>query len=159
MAESARDHNHTNTSGSASAGALERLDQQLERGRAQLADQQAQRQATLRELKLARAAASDLSWELADVEQRLGDLKAQREGPEDPLMEREIASLASRRAALEERVLRQMLLVDELVARDIAADQALAAVEQEWAAREAALIVERDRIIRGNETSGPGNSA
>jgi hypothetical protein len=136
---------------------LEQLEQQLACGRARLAEQHAQRQAALRELKLVRATASDLSWELADVEQRLSDLKAQREGPEDPLMEREIASLSSRRAALEERVLRQMLLVDELVARDGAADQALAAAEQEWAVREAALIAERHRIIEANKTSGFGN--
>jgi hypothetical protein len=156
MAESAHDHNQT--SGITGAEAVERLEQQLARGRARLAEQQAQRQVALRELKLARAAASDLSWELADVEQRLRDLKEQREGPEDPLMEREIASLTGRRAALEERVLRQMLLVDDLVVRAGAADQALAAAEQEWAAREAALIAVRDRIIEANKTSGFGNS-
>jgi hypothetical protein len=156
MAKSVRDHNHT--SGAARAQAMEQLEQQLARGRARLAEQQAQRQAVLRELKLARAAASDLSWELADVEQRLRDLKEQREGPEDPLMEREIASLTSRRAALEERVLTQMLLVDDLVARDGAAGLALAAAEREWAAREAALLAERDRI-GGGRASGPGKSA
>ena len=64
-----------------------------------MAKQRAQCQAALREVKLARAAASDRSWDLADVEQRLRDLKEQREGPGDPLLEREIASLTGRRAA------------------------------------------------------------
>ena len=155
MAESARDHNHMSAAG---AEALERLEQQLALGRARLAEQHAQRQAVLRELKQARAAASDLSWELADVEQRLRDLKEQREGPGDPLMEREIASLTGSRAALEERVLAQMLLVDDLVVRDGAADQALVAAEQEWAVREAALIAERDHITEENQISGRRNA-
>ena len=144
MAESARGHNQLTNP--VSAEARERLEQQLSQGRARLAEQHAQRHDALRELKLARAAASDFSWELADVEQRLRDLKEQREGPGDPLMEREIASLNGSRAALEERVLAQMLLVDDLVARAAAAEQALAAAGQEWAAREAALLAERDRI-------------
>ncbi|HJZ48086.1 MAG TPA: hypothetical protein VKE41_13000 [Roseiflexaceae bacterium] len=139
MAESAREHNDV-------AQALERLEQQLARGRARLAELQAQGQAALREVKLARAAASDLSWELADVEQRLRELNEQREGPGDPLLEREIASLTTSRAVLEERVLAQMLLVDDLAARAGEAEQALAMATQEWAAREAVLIAKRDRM-------------
>ena len=111
-----------------------------------MAQQRAQYQATLREAKLARAAASDSSWDLADVEQRLRDLTEQREGPGDLLLEREIAHLAGRRAKLEERVLTQLLLVDELIARAQVEEQALASAEQDWAMREATLIAERDHI-------------
>ena len=140
MAEPAHEHNRMTVG--APTEALERLEQQLALGRTRLAEQRAQRQALLRELKLARAAASDLSWELADVEQRLNDLEGQREGPGDLLMEREIASLASTRAALEERVLAQMLLVDDMVMRVAAKEQMLASAEQDWATREAQLIAE-----------------
>jgi hypothetical protein len=126
--------------------ALRQIERELADAHARLAEQRELRQAAIRELKLARALASDLSWELADLEQRLRDLLEQREGPGDPLLEREIASLSAARAALEERVLRQMLLVDELVARAASLEQALALTEQAWAERETTLLAERDRI-------------
>jgi hypothetical protein len=154
MAESVREHDKTEAKRTA---ALEQLEQELARGRARLAEQHTQRQAALREVKLARATASDLSWELADIEQRLHDLKEQREGPGDPLIDREIASLAVARAALEERVLAQMLLVDDLAARAGAEELALASAEQEWAAREASLIAERERIAEWIEILDPGD--
>ena len=74
------------------------------------------------------------------------DLLAQREGPPDPLLEREIASLMTRRAAVEEAALKQMLEIDELAARCVGAEQALAEREREWAVREALLMAERERI-------------
>ena len=126
--------------------ALEQIQQQLAEGSARLAEQRAQWQALIRDLKLARGAANDSSWELADLEQRLRELNEQREGPGDPLMEREIAQLSGQRAKLEERVLTQLLLVDDLIARTQAEEQALALAEKDWAAREAALIAERDRL-------------
>jgi hypothetical protein len=144
MAESAGKHN--NRTESTGIAALKAIEHELADAHARLTDERAQRQAAIRELKLARAVASDLSWELADLEQRLRDLLDQREGPADQLLEREIASLSAARAALEERVLGQMLLVDELVARAAALEQALSLTEQAWAEREAALLAERDRI-------------
>ena len=143
------DHAHDNTTADKLAEALEQLQQQLTEGSARLAKQHAQYQAMVREAKLARAAASDRSWDLADVEQRLRDLKEQREGPGDPLMEREIANLTARCAQLEERVLTQLLLVDDLIARMHVEQQALASAEQDWAAREATLLAERDRLDEG----------
>jgi hypothetical protein len=139
MAEQAPDHNNS------TAEALEQIQQQLAEGSTRVAMQRAQWQALLREVKLARAAANDSSWELADVEQRLRELAEQREGPGDPLLEREIAQLAGRRAELEERVLTQLLLVDDLIARAHTEEQALASAQHDWAAREAALIAERDQ--------------
>lgn len=144
MAEAAGKHN--NRIEATRTAALRAIEHELADAHAHLAEQRGQRQAAIRELKLARAVASDLSWELADLEQRLRDLLEQREGPGDPLLEREIASLSAARAALEERVLGQMLLVDELVARAASLEQALSLAEQAWAEREAALLAERDRI-------------
>jgi hypothetical protein len=126
--------------------ALARVEQELAQGRAGLTDQYAQHQVALRAIRIARGTASDLSWELADLEQRLRDLQEQHQGSGDLLLEREIVSIANQRAALEERVLAQMLLVDDLVAQSAHQEQLLAAAEQDWAAREGALIAERDRI-------------
>jgi hypothetical protein len=144
MSDTTREHN--NQTAPTLAESLARLEQELAQGRARLAAQRTRRQEALREVKIARGVASDLSWELADMEQRLRDLQEQREGPGDPLLERELTSIAGQRAALEERVLAQMLLVDDLVARADAEEQALAAEEQLWAAREPALMAERVRI-------------
>ena len=147
MAE--QDHTYDHITGEWLAETLEQIQQQLAAGGARLAQLRAQHQATLREAKLARAAASDSSWDLADVEQRLRDLAEQREGPGDLLMEREITHLAGRRTKLEEDVLAQLLLVDELIARAHTQEQALALAEQDWAMREASLIAERKRLGEG----------
>ena len=144
MAE--KDHAYANTPADRLAEALEQIQQQLTAGRARVAQQRAQCQAVRREIKLARAAASDSSWELADVEQRLRELTEQREGPGDPLLEREIAHLAGQRAKLEEHVLTQLLLVDDLIVRAQAEEQALASAQHDWAVCEATLITERDRL-------------
>ncbi|HEX9371436.1 MAG TPA: hypothetical protein VF897_10530 [Roseiflexaceae bacterium] len=133
---------HDNQTAQALAETLARLDHELAAEMARVREREVERDTALSQLKSARAAASDLSWELEDLEQRLSDLKAQREGPRDPLLERELSSLASRRAALEERVLAQMLLVDELATRAKAAQRALAAEQQ----ASAALLAERERI-------------
>ena len=146
------DHIRDNMMTDRLAEALEQLQQQIAAGSARIAQQRAQCQAMLREVKLARAAASDCSWDLADVEQRLCDLKEQREGPGDLLMEREIAQLTVQRAQQEERVLTQLLLVDDLIARAHAEEQALASAEHDWAMREATLIAERDRLDEGRRT-------
>jgi hypothetical protein len=128
------------------AEALAKLEQELAEGQARLDERRARHQQTNGELKSARALASDLSWELADLEQRLRDLEAQRDGPGDPLLDRELASMAGRRAELEERVLAQMLLVDELASRVAAEEQALAGAEHAWALRRQALAAEHDQL-------------
>jgi hypothetical protein len=151
MAEQDRAHN--NTAADQLAEPLEQIQQQLTAGSARVAQLRAQWQATLREAKLARAATSDTSWDLADVEQRLRELADQREGPDDLLMEREIARLAGQRVQLEERVLAQLLLVDELNARVQIEEQALASAEADWALREKVLITERDQLEEGHRTS------
>jgi hypothetical protein len=144
MAE--KDHAHDNITVDQLAEALEQIQQQLIEGGALVAQQRAQCQALRREVKLARAAANDSSWELADLEQRLRELTEQREGPGDPLLEREIAHLTGQRAQLEERVLTQLLLVDDLIARAQVEEQALASAEQDWLLRERALVAKRDRL-------------
>jgi methylthioribose-1-phosphate isomerase len=128
------------------AGMLADLEHTLAAERAAIEGLRAHYQELLRRLKNERAHAHDLAWALEELEQRLRDLEAQREGPPDPLLERELASIAHQRAALEEQALAQMLTVDELAARCAAEAQALAEREQAWAAREAALLAERERI-------------
>src|SRR6476646_3890603 len=130
MAE--KDHAHDNITVDRLTNALEQIQKQLAEGSAHVAQQRAQWQAMLREVKLARAAANDSSWELADVEQRLHELAEQREGPGDPLLEREIAHLTGQRAKLEEHVLTLLLLVDDLIVRAQSEEQALASIEQAW---------------------------
>jgi predicted nucleic acid-binding Zn-ribbon protein len=134
--------------------ALAKLDQELAAGQAHIHERRARRHAAAGALKSARAQASDLSWELEDLEQRLRDLTAQREGPGDPLLDRELASITTRRAEQEERVLAQLLLVDELMARVAAEEQALADEERAWASHQRELAVERDRIA--NQLSDHG---
>ena len=125
------------------------LAEELEQIQQRLAARRAQCQALRREVKLARAAANDSSWELADVEQRLRELAEQREGPGDPLLEREIVHLTRQRAQLEEHVLTQLLQVDELIERVQVEELALASAQHDWAVREAALRVERGRLGEG----------
>ena len=125
---------------------LERLDRDLAAGQTQLDERRARQRAAIGQLKGMRAALSDLSWELEELEQRLHDLEAQREGPSDPLAEREIASLLGKRASLEERALAQMLNVDELAAAVAAEEQLLPAAIGEWAAHAAALQAQRAQI-------------
>jgi len=144
MAE--QDPTPNNSTANRLIAALEQIQQQLAEGSAHAAQQRAQCQAMRREVKLARAAANDSTWELADVEQRLRELSEQREGPDDLLLEREIAHLTGQRAKLEERVLTQLMLVDDLIARAQIEEQALVSAEQDWRMREAALIAERERL-------------
>ena len=126
----------------------DRLAEELEQIEQQLVKQRAQYQGLLREARLARAAANDSSWELADVEQRLRELAEQREGPGDPLLEREIVHLTRQSAQLEERVLTQLLQVDALIERAQIEELALASAQHDWAVREAALRAARDRLAK-----------
>ena len=130
------------------------LAEELEQIQQRLAERRAQCQALRREVKLARAAANDSSWELADVEQRLRELAEQREGPGDPLLEREIVHLTRQRVQLEERVLTQLLQVDELIERVRVEELALASAQHDWAVREAALRAERGRLGEGRRMVG-----
>lgn len=127
---------------------LERLNQLLEQGRAELARLREGLNTIRGQLKSARAHASDLAWELADLEHQLHDLRQRREGPGDLLLERELASMTQRHAAFEEQALAQMLHVDELAARYAAEEQALADRERAWAASEAELLAEHQRLTR-----------
>lgn len=68
-------------------------------------------------LKSANALLHDLAWELEELQARLETLRAQRGGPTDILLEREINELERQSAALEDRLLQQMLSTDELVTR------------------------------------------
>jgi hypothetical protein len=99
-------------------------------------------------LKSARAYASDLAWELEELELRLRDLQAPRAGPIDALLEQEVAGLLRHRAELEEQALAQLLEVDELSKQCAAAEQGLATQARTWAAREAELTGERDRLLQ-----------
>lgn len=75
----------------------------------------AQRQrAQWNELKNTYALLHELAWEIEEVQQRLETLLAQREGPTDILVEREINELYRRHSLLEDQMLHQMLRADEL---------------------------------------------
>jgi chromosome segregation ATPase len=128
------------------ADALSALDRELAGRRERHSALRAQLHALAGQLKSERASASDLAWELEDLEQRMRDLAEQRGGPVDTLLERELSSIAQRRAALEERVLAQLMRVDELLARKDAQEQELAAEERAWSIREAELGAERERL-------------
>ena len=128
------------------AETLDRLNQELAAGQAQLQDRHLQQHTAISRLKDIRGALSDLAWEIEELEQRLRDLQAQREGPDDPLAEREMASIRGRRAALEEQLLMQMLQVDELAASIAAEEQLLVTAHDEWVARETTLLAERARV-------------
>jgi hypothetical protein len=99
-------------------------------------------------LKSARAHASDLAWELEELELRLRDFQAPPAGPIDSSLEHELAGLLRHRAELEEQALAQLLEVDELTTQCAAAEQGLAAQARAWAPREAELIGERDRLLQ-----------
>src|SRR5687768_6103996 len=87
------------------ATALERVDRELSEGRERYRLLRAQESELVGQLKSERERASDLAWELEDLEQRMRDLAEQRGGPIDPLLERELTSIAGQRTALEERLL------------------------------------------------------
>jgi predicted nucleic acid-binding Zn-ribbon protein len=137
------------------ADSLRMLDRELAAGRERRQALREQYRALDSDVKSARALASDLAWEVEDLEQRMRDLAEQRGGPADPLLEREIASIAGRLAALEERMLAQMLQVDDLLARKQAAEQAMNDEERAWSAREPELTAERDRIASQLATHDP----
>lgn len=134
--------------------AMGQIDRELATGQAQLDERRARQRAAIGQLKGMRAALSDLSWELEEVEQRLRDLQAQREGPSDPLAEREIASLLGKRAGLEERILAQMLSVDELAGAVSAEERLLPAALDEWAAHASALEAKRAQLAELLAQSG-----
>jgi methylthioribose-1-phosphate isomerase len=128
------------------ADTLAALERALAEGRAELEALRARHQRALGQLKSERAHATDLAWELEELELRLRDLQSQREGPDDPLLERELASVARRRAEMEELVLAQMIQIDELVTQCAADELALAERERAWAACETRLVAERERV-------------
>ena len=138
------------------ADALSALDRELVARRERHSTLRAELHALASQLKSERAVASDLAWELEDLEQRMRDLAEQRGGPVDTLLERELASIAHRRAALEEQVLAQLMRVDELLVRKDAEEQALIAEERAWAIREEELRAQRERLaeLLANQSAG-----
>jgi len=83
----------------------------------QIAACEARRHATLSELKSARARASDIAWDIADLEYQLNELYTKRGDTADTQLEQQISGLLSRRTDLEEQSLAQMLSIDELTKR------------------------------------------
>ena len=128
------------------AAALAQIERELAEGQARLSERQLRQRAAISQLKGVRGALSDMAWELEELERRLDELQAQREGPDDPLAERELASMRGRRAALEEQLLAIMLQADQLAAEIAAEERALAEVSRAWAAHESELRAERDQL-------------
>jgi len=128
------------------AAALGQLEQALTQARAELAPLRAEIQRARSQLKSERAHATDLAWELEELELRLRDLRVQHAAATDPLQAHMIASVAERCVVLEEQALTQLIRVDELAAQCAAAEQALTERERAWAAREAQLNAECERI-------------
>jgi len=128
------------------AATLAQIEREIAEGQARLRDRQLRQRAAISQLKGVRGALSDMAWELEELERRLGELQAQREGPDDPLVERELASMRGRRAALEEQLLAIMLQADQLAAEIAAEEQALAEANRVWAAHEAGLSSEHQQL-------------
>jgi predicted nucleic acid-binding Zn-ribbon protein len=98
-------------------------------------------------LKQERARNSDLQWELEEVEVRLRALHdADRDGPTDPLVARELALLRERRTQLEEHVLQQLERVAELERNLVDADAQVEQAAAAWAEREPQLQADLDRL-------------
>jgi chromosome segregation ATPase len=128
------------------AAALAQIEREIADGQARLRERQLRQRAAISQLKGVRGALSDMAWELEELERRLDELQAQREGPDDPLAERELSSMRGRRATLEEQLLAIMLQADQLAAEIAAEEQALAEASAAWAAHEAELRAEREQL-------------
>ncbi len=87
------------------------------RGRVERRKPAQRQQAQWDELKNIHALLHELAWEIEEVQQRLETLLAQREGPTDILVEREINELHRRHALLEDQMLHQMVRADELASQ------------------------------------------
>jgi hypothetical protein len=100
------------------------------------------------QLKHERGRATDLQWELDEIETRLRELGAQEhEGPSDPLVARELAVLRERRSQFEDRTLEQMERVDLAVSALASADTEWLARSEAWAAREPELRRESETLV------------
>lgn len=137
------DHSHERD---ALTAALSMREQALTQAHAELTTLRAEIQRAHSQLKSERAHANDLAWELEELELRLRDLRVQHAATTDPLHARMIASVAEHCVALEEQALTQLIRVDELAAQCAAAEQTLAERERAWAARDAELTAECERI-------------
>jgi predicted nucleic acid-binding Zn-ribbon protein len=104
------------------------------------------------QLKHERGRASDLQWELDEIEARLRELGAQeREGPSDPLVARELAILRDRRGQIEDQALAQMERVDQAVSELTDADTTWRERSAAWAAREPELLRQWEAIAESLE--------
>ena len=99
------------------------------------------------QLKYERGRASDLHWELEEIELRLRTLSAQnQEGPSDPLVARELALLRDTRDQLEDQALLQMERVAQIEREFVEVDGAWQRQRAEWAEREPVLRAEWERL-------------
>ena len=129
----------------------EALTEQLKEGEAVRALYELRRDRSSR-LKQERARASDLQWELDEIEARLRELAVQEgEGPSDPLVARELAMLREQRNQLEDQALEQMERVETLVHELTDADMAWHERSAAWAQREPELRQEWDRLTEAVE--------
>jgi predicted nucleic acid-binding Zn-ribbon protein len=124
----------------------EALAEQLKEGEAVRALHELRRDRSSR-LKQERGRATDLQWELDEIEARLRELAVQeREGPSDPLVARELAMLREQRNQLEDQALEQMERVETLVQELTDADTAWHERSAAWTQREPELRQEWDRL-------------
>ncbi len=108
-----------------------------------------QRRELASRLKSERAHSSDVQWELADLELRLGTLEEQEaDGPSDPLVARELVMLRERRAQLEEQVLRQLEHIAELEAQLAEVERTYEQRTAAWSTREPELQAQIDHLGR-----------
>jgi predicted nucleic acid-binding Zn-ribbon protein len=103
-------------------------------------------------LKHERGHATDLQWELDEVETRLRELMAQEhEGPSDPLVARELAVLREQRNQLEDQALAQMERVEHLVGELTDADRIWHERSAQWATREPLARRELEEVMESLE--------
>jgi len=124
------------------------LDDQLREGIAVRALYE-QRREVSGQLKHERGRATDLQWELDEIETRLRDLQTQEHGgPSDPLVARELSMLREQRDQLETQALEQMERVEQLVGELTDADTAWRERSVAWAEREPQLRDELEQVMR-----------
>ncbi len=124
------------------------LDEQLREGAAVRALYERRREVSGR-LKHERGRATELQWELDEIETRLRDLQTQeQEGPSDPLVARELSLLREQRDQLETQALEQMERVEQLVGELTDADSAWRERSVAWTEREPGLRDELEQVMR-----------
>lgn len=105
------------------------------------------RQAVLKRLKDQRARGSDLAWELEEVELQLRTLAAEGD-PRDPLIAGELATLREQRAALEDKSLELLEVLETTLREQTELEAEWLRRSTAWAERAPSIRAEAERIAQ-----------